>query len=63
MFLLTVCLFALNARLKAYGYDVPPVVFIITFFVVVGSAYGYAAKLVIREVKKPKVSNFPHKDA
>ena len=57
MLLSTAGLFALRTLLTEYGYDVPPVVFILTFLVVVGAAYGLAAKLVLREVKKPMASN------
>ena len=57
MLLLTAGLFVLRALLTENGYEVSPVVFILTFLVVVGAAYGLAAKLVLREAKKPLDSN------
>lgn len=50
MILLTASLFALRIVLASYGYDVPPLVFVISFFVIVGAAYSFAVKRVLHEV-------------
>ncbi len=57
MALSTAGLFALRTLLTTLGYDVPPVVFIVSFFIVVGAVYGLAARLVVQEVKKPTTTN------
>jgi hypothetical protein len=57
--LLTAALLALRAVLRANGHDVPPAVFVVTFFVIVGGAYGLAAKLVLQEVNRLKAGAEP----
>lgn len=57
MGVLTAALIALRDVLGSHGYDIPPLVFIIVFFLLVGGVYGLAASLVMREVKRNKGSN------